>query len=408
MYLMAGGTGDKEFHSTRAKVYSNQEDAMRVLLSVADAVGDLLADQVNHGGADAVQMFDTWAGLLSESDYRKYAKPATERAIEVFRNKANRRVPLIHYAKGSSHLHHEIRSLDIDAVSLDWRDDLKANRTEFGSEFAFQGNLDPSRMHGSPKAAQEAAEHVLRNAGNEPGHIFNLGHGFSPGAQIDCVKQCCVQSQVSEMREKMVKMVYALQDAICEAIKTIDHSEYREDEWTREEGGGGRSRVFSEGDVFEKAGVNVSVVYGTLSPEAAEKMGGGHQLEGSDLDFFATGISLVLHPNNPMAPTVHANYRYFERGAGEVEGSWWFGGGADLTPSYLFEEDAIHFHRVHKEACDRHEVADYNRFKEWCDTYFHIPHRNEGRGVGGIFFDDIRAASKQECLNLFKTVATSS
>ena len=94
MYLMAGGTGDKEFHSTRAKVYSNQEDAMRVLLSVADAVGDLLADQVNHGGADAVQMFDTWAGLLSESDYRKYAKPATERAIEVFRSKANRRVPL--------------------------------------------------------------------------------------------------------------------------------------------------------------------------------------------------------------------------------------------------------------------------------------------------------------------------
>ena len=199
------------------------------------------------------------------------------------------------------------------------------------------------------------------------------------------------------MREKMVAMVHTLQDTICEAIKTIDNSDYREDEWKREEGGGGRSRVFSEGDVFEKAGVNVSVVYGTLSPEAAEKMGGGHQLEGSDLDFFATGISLVLHPNNPMAPTVHANYRYFERGAGEVEGSWWFGGGADLTPSYLFEEDAIHFHRIHKEACDRHEVADYNRFKEWCDSYFHIPHRNEGRGVGGIFFDDIRAASKQQC-----------
>ena len=95
-------------------------------------------------------------------------------------------------------------------------------------------------------------------------------------------------------------MVHALQDTICEAIKTIDNSDYREDEWTREEGGGGRSRVFSEGDVFEKAGVNVSVVYGTLSPEAAEKMGGGHQLEGSDLDFFATGISLVLHPNNPI------------------------------------------------------------------------------------------------------------
>lgn len=170
------------------RVYSNQDDAMRVLLSVADAVGDLLADQVNHGGADAVQMFDTWAGLLSESDYRQYAKPATERAIEVFRKKANRRVPLIHYAKGSSHLHHEIRTLDIDALSLDWRDDLQSNRATFGDQFAFQGNLDPSRMHGSPQAAQEAAMRVLNNAGDEPGHIFNLGHGFAPGAQIDCVE----------------------------------------------------------------------------------------------------------------------------------------------------------------------------------------------------------------------------
>ena len=325
MYLMAGGTGDKEFHSTRAKVYSNQEDAMRVLLSVADAVGDLLADQVNHGGADAVQMFDTWAGLLSESDYRKYAKPATERAIEVFRSKANRRVPLIHYAKGSSHLHHEIRSLDIDAVSLDWRDDLKANRTEFGSEFAFQGNLDPSRDAWISKAAQEQQNMYSGMLETNQGIFSTSVMVFHRVLKSTVWKQCCVQSQVSEMREKMVKMVYALQDAICEAIKTIDHSEYREDEWTREEGGGGRSRVFSEGNVFEKAGVNVSVVYGTLSPEAAEKMGGGHQLEGSDLDFFATGISLVLHPNNPMAPTVHANYRYFERGAGEVEGGWWFG-----------------------------------------------------------------------------------
>lgn len=188
MYLMAGGTGDKEFHETRANVYSNQEDSMRVLLTVAEAVGDLLADQVNHGGADAVQMFDTWAGLLSESDYRQYAKPATEKAIEVFRSKANRNVPLIHYAKGSSHLHHEIRTLDIDAISLDWRDDLKKNRELFGNDFAFQGNLDPSRMHGSAQAAKEAAQQVMENAGNQPGHIFNLGHGFAPGARIECVE----------------------------------------------------------------------------------------------------------------------------------------------------------------------------------------------------------------------------
>lgn len=188
MYLLAGGTGDKEFHNTRAKVYSNPEASKRVLFKMADALGELLADQVNHGGADAVQLFDTWAGLLSVEDYREFALPATQRAISVFREKAERRVPLIHYAKGSGHLHADIRSLDIDAVSLDWRDDLRANREEFGSQFAFQGNLDPSRMHGSPQAAVAAARRVMEQAGNAPGHVFNLGHGFAPGAQIDCVE----------------------------------------------------------------------------------------------------------------------------------------------------------------------------------------------------------------------------
>jgi coproporphyrinogen III oxidase len=126
-------------------------------------------------------------------------------------------------------------------------------------------------------------------------------------------------------------------------------------------------------------------------------MGGGHELQGADLDFFATGVSLVLHPINPMAPTVHANYRYFERGEGQKPGSWWFGGGADLTPSYLFEEDASHFHQVHKDVCDRHEVADFAKFKQWCDDYFHIKHRGERRGLGGIFFDDINDADRDDC-----------
>ena len=199
------------------------------------------------------------------------------------------------------------------------------------------------------------------------------------------------------MRQKMAEMVHRIQDEICQALREIDGVDYRQDEWTREEGGGGRSRVFSGGKVFEKAGVNVSIVHGTLSPQAAKSMGGGHELKGADLDFFATGISLVLHPLNPMAPTVHANYRYFERGEGNKPGSWWFGGGADLTPSYLFEEDAIHFHQVHKDACDRHEVADYGHFKQWCDDYFNIKHRGERRGLGGLFFDDINKASREEC-----------
>lgn len=204
------------------------------------------------------------------------------------------------------------------------------------------------------------------------------------------------------MRETMVDFVHHLQDEICASIASLDENTFREDKWEREEGGGGRSRVFSGGKVFEKAGVNVSVVHGTLSPEAAEKMGGGHELKGKELDFFATGISLVLHPHNPMAPTVHANYRYFERGDGEKAGSWWFGGGADLTPSYLFEEDAIHFHSVYKKVCDRHAVADYSHFKTWCDDYFFIKHRKERRGVGGIFFDDLRNSSKDECFNYVK------
>ena len=177
--------------------------------------------------------------------------------------------------------------------------------------------------------------------------------------------------------------------------------------WTREGGGGGRSRVFSEGKVFEKAGVNVSVVHGTLRPEAARAMGGGQALgDDEELDFFATGLSLVLHPWNPMAPTVHANYRYFERGDGQRPGSWWFGGGADLTPSYLFEEDATHFHATHKAVCDAHDVADYGRFKTWCDDYFHIRHRGERRGVGGLFFDDVNEAPKEECFAFVEACAS--
>ncbi|MBR59931.1 MAG: uroporphyrinogen decarboxylase [Euryarchaeota archaeon] len=188
MYLLAGGTGDKEFHNTRANVFSNPEATDRVLMHMADAIGHLLADQVNHGGADAVQLFDTWAGLLSVEDYQRIALPATQRTIEVFRKNANHRVPLIHYAKGSGHLHNLIRTLDIDALSLDWRDDLQANRMNFGDRYAFQGNLDPSRMHGTPKAAKMAAQRVLDQAGDAPGHVFNLGHGFAPGAQIECVE----------------------------------------------------------------------------------------------------------------------------------------------------------------------------------------------------------------------------
>jgi len=167
--------------------------------------------------------------------------------------------------------------------------------------------------------------------------------------------------------------------------------------WTKDENlmqrekKGGWTRVLQDGQVFEKAGVNVSTVYGELPKAAAMQMKSrGLELGDGPAPFFACGMSLVVHPKNPFAPTMHANYRYFEvinKETGQV--TWWFGGGADLTPSYLFEDDAILFHSAHKQALDRHDASLYPRFKKWCDEYFYLPHRGETRGVGGIFYDDL-------------------
>ena len=208
------------------------------------------------------------------------------------------------------------------------------------------------------------------------------------------------------MRQRMETMVKTAQDEICAALSAVDGTAFHEDTWVRDEGGGGRSRVLQDGNVFEKAGVNVSVVHGTLSLEAARAMGGGtHLTEADDLRFFATGVSLVIHPRNPMAPTAHANYRYFERGDGSKPGSWWFGGGADLTPSYLFEEDAVHFHQTLKGACDSFDPTYYPRYKKWCDEYFHIPHRGETRGVGGIFFDNLNEGNPEDLFGFVEAAA---
>lgn len=194
------------------------------------------------------------------------------------------------------------------------------------------------------------------------------------------------------MQVRFEEMVRSAQDSICAGIEAVDGgARFREDAWVRNEGGGGISRVLQDGNVFEKAGVNVSVVYGSMPPEAVQAASDrgvtrdvGYN-PGEAVPFFACGVSSVMHPKNPMAPTVHFNYRYFETD----RGLWWFGGGTDLTPSYLFEEDARHFHSVYKNACDRHNKEYYPRFKEWCDRYFLIKHRGERRGIGGIFFDDL-------------------
>lgn len=184
----------------------------------------------------------------------------------------------------------------------------------------------------------------------------------------------------------MQRLARETQATITEALEELDGTPFREDTWERPGGGGGWSRVLQDGRVFEKAGVNVSAVHGELTDQAIAAMRARRGELPDTRSFFATGVSLVIHPKNPMAPTAHANYRYFELGDGEL---CWFGGGADLTPAYLFEEDAVHFHQVLKDACDRTDPAYYARFKAWCDEYFYLRHRGECRGVGGIFFDDL-------------------
>ncbi len=179
-----------------------------------------------------------------------------------------------------------------------------------------------------------------------------------------------------DLEERAAAFFRHLQDRIVGGLEGLDGGHFREDTWDRPGGGGGRSRVLSDSALFEKAGVNFSEVFGQLQPHMASS------LPGEGLTFHATGVSLVLHPRSPRVPTVHANVRFIQRG-----NVAWFGGGTDLTPYYVVPADATAFHRALKDICDRHERSLFPRFKGWCDRYFFLPHRNEPRGVGGIFFD---------------------
>ncbi|MFD0963181.1 oxygen-dependent coproporphyrinogen oxidase [Pseudofulvibacter geojedonensis] len=188
------------------------------------------------------------------------------------------------------------------------------------------------------------------------------------------------------MKEQFQAYIKNLQNTICSALEEVDgKAKFQEDLWDRPEGGGGRTRVIEKGNVFEKGGVNISSVHGVL-PEVLRKQFGVE--EGN---FFACGLSLVIHPKNPFVPTVHANWRYFEmyNSSGDIV-TQWFGGGQDLTPYYLFDEDATHFHQVCKEACDKHHPDFYPKYKKACDEYFWNAHRNEARGIGGLFFDYLK------------------
>lgn len=202
------------------------------------------------------------------------------------------------------------------------------------------------------------------------------------------------------MKEKFYAYIQTLQDQITAKLESIDgKSAFRQDLWDRDEGGGGRTRVIENGAVFEKGGVNISAVHGPL-PKAMQTY-----FNVGEADFFACGLSLVLHPKNPFVPTVHANWRYFEMygPTGETIDRW-FGGGQDLTPYYLFDEDAVHFHQSCKTACDKHNPQFYPKFKKQCDEYFWNAHRQEARGVGGLFFDYCRPNAETSLADWFDFV----
>lgn len=190
------------------------------------------------------------------------------------------------------------------------------------------------------------------------------------------------------MKKKFYNYIQRLQDTITAQLEAVDGvAKFKEDIWGKESGG--KTRVIENGMIFEKGGVNISAVNGVLPKEIQKHFGV------TEMDFFACGLSLVLHPQSPMIPTVHANWRYFEMydKKGNIVDRW-FGGGQDLTPYYLFEEDAVHFHKICKEVCDRHDTSFYRTYKERCDNYFYNAHRNEARGIGGLFFDYCRESEK--------------
>ncbi len=191
-----------------------------------------------------------------------------------------------------------------------------------------------------------------------------------------------------------------LQNRIVTALETLDGKTFRRDTWERPGGGGGISALVEEGNLFERGGVNFSHVMGKGLPPSAT----AHRPELAGRHFEALGVSLVLHPRNPYAPTVHMNVRFFAAFGERNAPIWWFGGGMDLTPYYGFKEDAEHFHRACKNALDPFGVEYYPRFKKWCDEYFYLKHRQEPRGVGGIFFDDFNALPLPEAQALWQSV----
>ncbi|KAL3157289.1 hypothetical protein ABBQ38_001521 [Trebouxia sp. C0009 RCD-2024] len=272
--------------------------------------------------------------------------------------------------------------------------------------------LPVSNLHQHKSAAvsgQTCNKHLSRKALRKGQHALRTKKRLVQMQSAPAIEQeqavasvpdsLCKESSSNQgsMRVKFEAAVRRAQDDICKAVSEMDGKPFHEDAWVRPGGGGGVSRVLQGGNVWEKAGVNVSVVYGSMPPEAyraatgtAKKLG-QESGEPDRVPFFACGISSVMHPQNPFAPTMHFNYRYFETEEWNgVPSQWWFGGGTDITPSYINADDLKHFHGAYKAVCEKHDPEYWPKFKKWCDDYFVIKHRNnERRGCGGIFFDDL-------------------
>ena len=204
----------------------------------------------------------------------------------------------------------------------------------------------------------------------------------------------------NEMLEGVKAFFMSLQDNICQTLSELDGKSFEQDAWQREEGGGGRSRVLKEGNIFEQAGVNYSHVYGANMPASAT----AHRPELEGRSFNACGVSLVIHPKNPHIPTTHANVRFFIAEKEGAEPVWWFGGGFDLTPYYPVDEDIKGWHQMAFDICQPFGDEVYPKYKKWCDEYFFLKHRNETRGVGGLFFDDLNEWGFDKCFEFTQAV----
>ncbi|CAF0870183.1 unnamed protein product [Brachionus calyciflorus] len=251
----------------------------------------------------------------------------------------------------------------------------------------------------------------------KPHHAFSLFSSSSSDIDLsDCLTNTItdeneLRANSSQMKNRMEAFITNLQGKIIKKLQSFEpETKFKVDRWLRKEGGGGITCIIEDGQVFERGAVNISVVSGMLPKAAVNEMRARGKTSipaGKDLPFFACGISSVIHPRNPYVPTVHFNYRYFELEVAPNKFEWWFGGGTDLTPYYLDENDVKHFHSELKKACDKNDKSYYLKFKKWCDEYFVISHRNECRGVGGIFFDDLDKPDQDKVFEFVKSCGNS-